>query len=309
MTRLVVATRGSALALWQAHHVKARLVADDPQLTVELLVLKTKGDKILDVPLAQVGGKGLFVKEIEEALLRKDAQLAVHSMKDVPAELEPGLVLSAIPEREDAHDVLVSQGNRQLAELPQGAHVGTSSLRRVCQLLAQRPDLRISALRGNVDTRMRKLDAGEYDAIVLAAAGLIRLGHADRISQRLPFDVSLPAIGQGALGLETRADDPDTIARVRRVFHDETTAACVIAERAFLARLHGGCQTPIAAHARLAGGVLAIEGLVGSLDGKTILRASSSGSPAAAAELGIALADTLLAKGAKAVLAGNLASS
>ncbi len=305
MSTLVVATRGSALALWQANHVKAKLEADDPELRVTLLVLKTKGDKILDVPLAQVGGKGLFVKEIEEALLRKDAQLAVHSMKDVPAELESGLILAAVSAREDAHDVLISKGNQRLAELPQGAHVGTSSLRRVCQLRAVRPDLRISALRGNVDTRLRKLDEGEYDAIVLAAAGLLRLGHGDRISERLPFDISLPAIGQGALGLETRADDPDAIARVRRVLHDEVTAACVTAERAFLARLHGGCQTPIAAHARLAEGVLQMEGLVGATDGSTILRLTTAGPPAAAASLGRALADEMLAKGAAKVLGSH----
>jgi hydroxymethylbilane synthase len=305
MSTLVVATRGSALAMWQANHVKARLEADDPELRVTLLVLKTKGDKILDVPLSQVGGKGLFVKEIEEALLRKDAQLAVHSMKDVPAELEPGLVLSAVSAREDAHDVLISKGNLRLAELPQGAHVGTSSLRRVCQLRAQRPDLKISALRGNVDTRLRKLDEGEYDAIVLAAAGLIRLGHGDRISERLAFDVSLPAIGQGALGLETRADDPDTIARVRRVLHDETTAACVTAERAFLARMHGGCQTPIAAHATLVQGTLQLEGLVGHTDGTKILRSGTTGAPASAAALGKALAEELLGKGGQEILASQ----
>jgi hydroxymethylbilane synthase len=303
---LVVATRGSALAMWQANHVKAKLEADDPELRVTLLVLKTKGDKILDVPLAQVGGKGLFVKEIEEALLRKDAQLAVHSMKDVPAELEPGLVLAAVSAREDAHDVLVSKGNLRLAGLPQGAHVGTSSLRRVCQLKAKRPDLRISALRGNVDTRLRKLDEGEYDAIVLAAAGLIRLGHGDRISERIPFDVSLPAIGQGALGLETRADDPDTIARIRRVLHDETTAACVLAERAFLARLHGGCQTPIAAHGTLVRGTLQLEGLVGATDGSTILRSSTVGPPSAATSLGKTLAEEMLAKGAAKLLEGHV---
>jgi hydroxymethylbilane synthase len=303
---LVVATRGSALAMWQANHVKARLEADDPELRVTLLVLKTKGDKILDVPLAKVGGKGLFVKEIEEALLRKDAQLAVHSMKDVPAELEPGLVLAAVSAREDAHDVLVSKGGLRLADLPQGAHVGTSSLRRVCQLKAKRPDLRISALRGNVDTRLRKLDEGEYDAIVLAAAGLIRLGYGDRISERIPYDVSLPAIGQGALGLETRADDPDTMARIRRVLHDETTAACVGAERAFLARLHGGCQTPIAAHATLQSGTLQLEGLVGATDGSTMLRASNAGPPSSAVALGKALAEEMLAKGAAKLLEGHV---
>jgi hydroxymethylbilane synthase len=307
MSELVIATRGSALALWQANHVKAALEKDDPGLAVSLVIIKTKGDKILDVPLAQVGGKGLFVKEIEEALLDGRAQLAVHSMKDVPAELEKGLVLAAVSKREDPLDVLVSRKGT-LAELPQGAHVGTSSLRRICQLKARRPDLRISALRGNVDTRLRKLDAGEYDAIVLAAAGLVRLGHGDRISERLPLDISLPAIGQGALGLETRADDQATIVRIRRVLHDEGAAACVNAERSFLARLHGGCQTPLAGHATLANGRLHMEGLVGSLDGRTILRESTDGAPGDAVALGKALAEKLLSRGADRLLA-ELSSS
>jgi hydroxymethylbilane synthase len=302
MSTLVVATRGSALALWQANHVKARLEADDPSLRVSLEVIKTKGDKILDVPLAQVGGKGLFVKEIEEALLDGRARLAVHSMKDVPAELAPGLVLAGTSLREDAHDVLVSRGNLGLAALAHGAHVGTSSVRRVCQLLARRPDLKIGALRGNVDTRLRKLDAGEYDAIVLAAAGLIRLGHGHRISERLGFDVSLPAIGQGALGLETRADDQDAQARVRRVLHDADTAACVAAERAFMARLGGSCQTPLAAHGKVRDGRLRIEGLAGALDGSKIFRDVLEGAPADAAVIGRDLAERLLAQGAGAVL-------
>jgi hydroxymethylbilane synthase len=303
MSELVIATRGSALALWQANHVKAALEADDADLKVTLVVIKTKGDKILDVPLAQVGGKGLFVKEIEEALLDGRAQLAVHSMKDVPAELEPGLVLAAVSKREDPHDVLVTRTGGGLASLPQGAHVGTSSLRRICQLKAKRPDLRITALRGNVDTRLRKLDEGEYDAIVLAAAGLRRLGHGNRISESLPLEVSLPAIGQGALGLETRADDQATITRIRRVLHDEGAAACVNAERSFLRRLHGGCQTPLAGHAVLQGGKLHMEGLVGSLDGSTILRESLDGAPGDAVTLGVELAEKLLARGADKILA------
>jgi hydroxymethylbilane synthase len=303
MTKLVVATRGSALALWQANHVKARLEAAEPGLVVELLVLKTKGDKILDVPLAQVGGKGLFVKEIEEALLDKRAELAVHSMKDVPTELAPGLVLAATSKREDPRDVLVSRAGGGLDALPKGAHVGTSSLRRVCQLRARRPDLQISALRGNVDTRLRKLDAGEYDAIVLAAAGLIRLGHGARITERLDPSVSLPAIGQGALGLETRADDAATIARVRKVLHDEATAACVGAERSFLARLGGGCQTPIACHATLSGGKLVVDGLVGAVDGSKQWRDTIEGAPGDHASLGKTLAERLLDRGAGAVLA------
>jgi hydroxymethylbilane synthase len=303
MSELVISTRGSALALWQANHVKAALEADDPELKVSLVIIKTKGDKILDVPLAQVGGKGLFVKEIEEALLDGRAQLAVHSMKDVPAELEPGLVLAAVSKREDPLDVIVSRTGDGLKDLPQGAHVGTSSLRRICQLKAKRPDLRITALRGNVDTRLRKLDAGEYDAIVLAAAGLVRLGHGDRISERLPLHISLPAIGQGALGLETRADDAATIARIRRVLHDEGAAACVNAERSFLARLHGGCQTPLAGHAQLNDSLLRMDGLVGSLDGSTILRESAEAPVGDAVTLGRDLAEKLLARGADKLLA------
>jgi hydroxymethylbilane synthase len=305
MTKLVVATRGSALALWQANHVKARLEAAEPGLSVELLVLKTKGDKILDVPLAQVGGKGLFVKEIEEALLDGRAQLAVHSMKDVPAALAPGCVLAAIPAREDARDVIVSRSGAGLADLPPGAHVGTSSVRRVCQLLAKRPDLRLSPLRGNVDTRLRKLDAGEYDAIVLAAAGLLRLGHGDRISQRIDLDVSLPAIGQGALGLETCADDAPSQTRVRAALHHEATAVCVRAERAFLIRLGGGCETPIAGHATLvAPDRLRMVGLVGAPDGQRLWRETGEAALADAEALGRELADRVLAAGAGVVLAG-----
>lgn len=300
---LRIGTRGSALALWQANHVRDRLIADDPALTVELVVLKTKGDKILDVPLAKVGGKGLFVKEIEDALSRHDVDLAVHSMKDVPAELEDGLVLAAVSTREDPRDVLVSKSGARLVSLPHGAHVGTSSLRRMAQLRAHRPDLKISPLRGNVDTRIRKLDAGEYDAVVLAAAGLMRLGFASRISERLPFDVSLPAIGQGALGLETRAADADTITRVRRVLDDPATAACVTAERAFLIRLDGGCQTPLAAHALVDGAELILEGLVGEPDGSKILRARRHGPRAEAVALGTRVADDLIAEGGADILA------
>ena len=297
-----IGTRGSALALWQANHVKARLEAAEPGLQVELVLIKTKGDKILDVPLAKVGGKGLFVKEIEEALLRGDVDLAVHSMKDVPAELLPGLVLAGISAREDPADALVSRAGG-LDELPQGAHVGTSSLRRVCQLKVRRPDLRVSALRGNVDTRLKKLDAGEYDAIILAAAGLKRLGHAARITERLTFAVSLPAIGQGALGLETRADDARTRGRVERVLHDADSAACVGAERAFLRRIGGGCQTPLAAHARLDGDELTLDALVGEPDGSTILREERRAPRAEAIALGTAVAETLLSRGAADILA------
>jgi hydroxymethylbilane synthase len=305
-----IGTRGSALALWQANHVKARLEQTRPGLRVELVIIKTQGDKILDVPLAKVGGKGLFVKEIEEALTRRDVDLAVHSMKDVPAELAAGLTLAAVSSREDPRDALCvrrdaprAHGIGPLAHLSPGAHVGTSSVRRVCQLHAQRPDLKISPLRGNVDTRLRKLAAGDYDAIVLAAAGLIRLGHADAITEYLPEELSLPAIGQGVLGLETRADDAATIDLVRRALHDPATAACIAAERAFLTRLEGGCQTPMACHATLSDDTLSIHGLVGDLSGREILREHMTAPATDAATAGIALADRLLSRGAAAILA------
>lgn len=301
MDRIRIGTRGSALALWQANHVKARLEAAEARLAVELVVIKTKGDKILDAPLAKIGGKGLFVKEIEEALLRGDVDLAVHSMKDVPAEMTPGLVLAAISAREDPHDAIVSP-HGGLAALPPGAHVGTSSLRRVCQLRARRPDLRITPLRGNVDTRLRRLDAGEFDAIVLAAAGLQRLGHGARIAERLPFDVCLPAIGQGALGLQARADDAATIRRARAAMHDETAWACVMAERTVMACLEGGCQTPMAAHAVEVDGLLAVAALVGTPDGKETIRVTARGPVGDPERVGRAAAEELLARGAAPIL-------
>jgi hydroxymethylbilane synthase len=303
VTKLTIATRGSALALWQANHVKARLEDVAPGRPVELLVIKTKGDKILDVPLAKVGGKGLFVKEIEDALLDRRADLAVHSMKDVPAELAPGLELAAISAREDPRDVLVSRDGRDLIALPAGARVGTSSVRRTCLLAAARPDLTIVPLRGNVDTRLRKLDAGELDAILLAAAGLVRLGHAHRISERLDTGRFLPAIGQGMLAIETRAGDAPTIELVRQALHDPDTADCASLERAFLARLGGSCTTPLACHATVQGDGLAAEGLVGSPDGKQVLRETIRGPRAEGASLGRALAEKLLQRGAGDILA------
>jgi hydroxymethylbilane synthase len=302
MRPLTIGTRGSALALWQAHHVKARLEATEPGREVRLLVIKTKGDKILDAPLAKIGGKGLFVKEIEDALLDGRADLAVHSLKDVPAELAPGLVLAAISAREDPRDALVSREGGDLASLPAGAVVGTSSLRRACLLRAQRPDLEVKMLRGNVDTRLRKLDAGEMDAVLLAAAGLVRLGRADRISERLDTGRFLPAIGQGVLALETRSGDDETIALVRRALGDEDTSACVAAERAFLHRLGGGCQTPLACHATLEGDALAVDGLVGEPDGSLIVRAQARGRREEGADVGRRLAEDLLARGAAAIL-------
>jgi hydroxymethylbilane synthase len=304
--RLVIATRGSALALWQAEHVKARLAAVAPDVTVDFNVIKTSGDKILDVPLAKVGGKGLFVKEIEQALLDHEADLAVHSMKDVPAELAPGLVLAAVSSREVPWDALCARAPVTVDTLPHGAKVGTSSMRRQCQLLARRPDLQIAMLRGNVPTRIRKLDDGEFEAVVLAAAGLTRLGLAHRITQELPIDVSIPAVAQGVLGLEIRSGDTAVADLIRRAIHDPAEDRKVAAERAFLARMGGSCQTPLAAHALAASdGTLRILGLCGMPDGSKILRAEVTGPAGDAVQLGQQLADDLLAQGADRILAAT----
>jgi len=301
VTRIVIGTRGSALALWQANHIRSRLQEFEPGLVVELRIIKTQGDKILDTPLNKVGGKGLFVKEIEEALVRREVDLAVHSIKDVPAQLPEGLVIGAIPKREDARDVLLTKAGGGLDTLPQGATVGTSSLRRMCQLRARRPDLRIEMLRGNVDTRVRKLDEGQYDAIVLAAAGLLRLGHAARISEYLAPEISLPAIGQGALGLEVRAGDDVVGPRISRLDH-EPTARALAAERGFLARLGAGCQTPVAAHAEYDAGTIVLEGLIGRPDGTEIFRDRIGGAAWDAEGLGRALGERLLARGGDKIL-------
>ncbi len=303
--RVVIATRGSALALWQAEHTKARLLAIEPGLEVRFNVIKTQGDKILDVPLAKVGGKGLFVKEIEQALVDRTADVAVHSMKDVPAELEPGLVLCAVSTREVPWDALCARAPVTVATLPHGAKVGTSSMRRQCQLLAVRPDLQIAMLRGNVPTRIRKLDEGEFDAIVLAAAGLTRLGLADRITQLLPIELSIPACAQGVLGLETRADDDETAVLIRRAIHDPAEARRIAAERSFLARMGGSCQTPLAAHAVDHADGLRLIGMCGMPDGSRVLRAEVTGPAADAVELGVQLADELRRQGADAILAAT----
>jgi hydroxymethylbilane synthase len=303
--RLVIATRGSQLALWQAHHVKARLEAVAPGITVELEIIKTSGDKILDVPLAKVGGKGLFVKEIEQALVEKSADLAVHSMKDVPAELAPGLVLCAVSTREVPWDALCTRDGKTLETLAQGAKVGTSSMRRQSQLLARRPDLQIALLRGNVPTRLRKLDEGEFDAIVLAAAGLHRLGLDDRISQVLPLELSIPAVAQGVLAIEIRDGDARVRDLVRAAIHDEPTYQKMLAERAFLAKMGGSCQTPLAAHAIDHEGGLRVIGMCGMPDGTRILRDEVHGPTANAAALGVDLANRLLAQGAGDILAAT----
>ncbi|MGE8624676.1 hydroxymethylbilane synthase [Acinetobacter schindleri] len=297
MKTLKIATRQSPLALWQAEHIRARLQELHADLQVELVTFVTQGDKILDTPLAKIGGKGLFVKELEAALLDGRADLAVHSMKDVPMALPEGLSLAVICEREDPLDAFVSNSYTSFDELPQGAKVGTSSLRRKSQILKARPDLEIIDLRGNVGTRLSKLDAGNYDAIILASAGLKRLGLADRIRHTLKPAVSLPAVGQGALGLECRDRDQAVLDLILPLLHAETDA-CVRAERAFNAYLEGGCQVPIAGYATLQDGKIAIEGRVGSVDGATLLQAELQGDVNQAEQLGVALAQNLLAQGA-----------
>ena len=297
MKTLKIATRQSPLALWQAEHIRSRLNQLYPDLTVELVKFVTQGDKILDTPLAKIGGKGLFVKELEAALLDGRADLAVHSMKDVPMHLPDGLSLAVICEREDPFDAFVSNQYQHFNELPQGAKVGTSSLRRKCQILQQRPDLEIIDLRGNVGTRLSKLDEGLYDAIILASAGLKRLALADRIRHSLSAEISLPAVGQGALGLECRSNDSALLKLIEPLQHQETSN-CVRAERAFNAYLEGGCQVPIAGYATLRNDQIQIEGRVGSVDGKVILKAQRVGAIEQAEQLGEQLAQDLLAQGA-----------
>ncbi|MBK1701794.1 hydroxymethylbilane synthase [Thiococcus pfennigii] len=297
-----IATRKSPLAVWQAEHVAAALKAVHAGLAVEIVGMTTKGDKMLDAPLAKVGGKGLFVKELEQGMLEGTADIAVHSLKDVPVEFPVGLHLSVVMEREDPSDAFVSNRYASFDELPQGARVGTSSLRRQCQIVARRPDLVIEPLRGNVNTRLARLDAGEYDAIILAAAGLIRLGFGERIRARMTTEESLPAIGQGAIGIECRVDDPRVNALIAPLHH-AGTAARVRAERAMNERLHGGCQVPIAGHAVWRGEELFLRGLVGTPDGARVLRAERSGPPSEAEAIGQAVADALLAQGAGEILA------
>ncbi len=317
--KITIATRGSKLAMWQAEWVKGQLLRTTPELQVELLKIKTTGDKILDVPLAKIGGKGLFVKEIEEAILQGKADFAVHSMKDVPVILPDKLHITAICKREDPRDAFITPLHssrftvHSFNDLPERATVGTSSLRRSCQILAKRPDLTVRQLRGNLDTRIRKLDEGEFDAIIVASAGVKRLGMEDRITELLSTDISLPAIGQGAIGIECRRDD-DFINKIVNDLNHLETSICIRAERAFLRRLEGGCQVPIAAHARIEQknitselssfqtSTLFIEGLVGSISGDTIIRGSMRGTIEDAESLGIALAEELLSRGADRIL-------
>lgn len=299
---LRIATRKSPLAVWQAEYVRDRLLSNHPDLRVELVKMATQGDKILDTPLAKVGGKGLFVKELELGILQGEADIAVHSMKDVPVDFPEGLHLAVICEREDPRDAFVSNDYAQIEDLPKGARVGTSSLRRQCQLRAWRPDVTILDLRGNVNTRLKKLDEGQYDAIILASAGLKRLGFEQRISAALSTTISLPAIGQGALGIECRLDDTRTNQLIQPLTHADTFT-CVTAERAMNQRLEGGCQVPIAGFAELDGDTLHMRGLVGQTDGRQMIRGEVTGSAQDAAHLGTHLANDLLSRGAKEILA------
>lgn len=300
--KIIIGTRGSKLALWQARHIAARLKEMNPGMVVELKHIVTTGDKILDVPLAQIGGKGLFTKELETAMLAGDIDLAVHSLKDMPTELPAGLVLAATTTRLDPHDAFVSRRYASLAELPAGATVGTSSLRRKAQLLRLRPDLRIENLRGNLDTRLRKLDEGQYDAIVLAAAGLRRLGWAERITAVLSPAECLPAVGQGVLAIEARAADAEVLAAVAGL-DDAGSRACVTAERTFLAVVEGGCQVPVGVYGRMNGEKLALQARILSLDGTRCVEDETVGDPSQAAMLGDSLARRLLAAGGVEILA------
>jgi len=300
-SELRIGTRGSQLALFQANWVKDQLVRTHPELKVTLIKIKTTGDKIQDAPLAKIGGKGLFVKEIEEALIQRKIDLAVHSIKDVPTEFPKGLHLSVITKREDPRDVFISKGGKTLKDLPQGAKIGTSSLRRQAQLLHFRSDLELIPLRGNLDTRLKKLKTLNLDAIVLALAGVKRLGLEERISEIIPTDISLPAIGQGALGIETRMDDRVVEDQIR-FLNDPDSIIAITAERAFLKKLEGGCQVPIAAFAQKVGSTLQIDGLVGTIDGKRLIRHHLEGPIEEAEPLGTQLAEILLVKGAKEIL-------
>ena len=296
-----IGTRASKLALWQANWVQSALNEKFPDPKVELVTIKTKGDKILDVPLAKVGGKGLFVKEIEQALLEGRIDLAVHSMKDMPAEIPDGLCIGAIPQREDPADVLVARQDLDFSNLKRGAVIGTSSLRRAAQLRHARPDISITPLRGNLDTRLKKLQTENLDAIVLAAAGIKRLNLTHRITQYLQADIMLPAVGQGALCIEMRQEDP-VIGPMLATLDHANSRTVVLGERAFLTRLEGGCQVPMAAHGSVANNVFTITGLVASLDGKTVIKETLSGPADSSETIGLDLAERLIAMGAQTII-------
>jgi len=299
--KIVIGSRGSQLALWQANWVKSELERINGNVEVSIQIIKTSGDKIQDVALAKIGGKGLFVKEIEEALLAHEIDIAVHSMKDVPMKLPRELQIAVVTERESPLDALISKNGEKIADLPEGATVGTSSLRRSSQLLRYRPDLKIEMLRGNLDTRLKKLDEGQYDAIILAAAGLNRMGWADRITEDISREILLPAMGQGALGLETRINDVDVQKFICDLDHEATHWA-VDAERAFVDILDGGCQVPIGAYATVDGGEITVRGLVAGLDGKTIYQLDKTGPVYDADKLGRELGNELLKMGAAEIL-------
>lgn len=300
-SELNIGTRGSQLALFQANWVKDQLAHAHPGLRITLIKIKTTGDKIQEAPLAKIGGKGLFVKEIEEALLQKKIDLAVHSVKDVPTEFPKGLHLSVVTKREDPRDVLISKDGKTLKDLPQHAKIGTSSLRRQAQLLHFRSDVELIPLRGNLDTRLKKLKTMNLNAIILALAGVKRLGFEERITEIIPPEISLPAIGQGALGIETRMNDKEVEDQIR-FLNDQDSSIAITAERAFLKKLEGGCQVPIAAFARIFGATLHIDGLIGTIDGKRLIRHHLEGPIEKAESLGVELAEILLGKGAKEIL-------
>lgn len=306
-SKLIIGTRGSKLALWQSNYI-AGLLKEIFPVEVELKIIKTQGDKILDVPLAKVGGKGLFVKEIEVALAGGEVDLAVHSMKDVPTELPDGLGITAMTKRVDPRDVLISENKIKLLDLPKGTTIGTSSLRRQAQLLHLRPDFRLVDVRGNLETRLRKMDEGRFGAMILAAAGIDRMGYSDQITERISPELSLPAVGQGAIGIETRLDDREVNTMVAAITDDATVAA-VTAERALLKLLQGGCQVPIGALGTIEGDTLTLQGVVAALDGLRIFRDQNAGPIAEAESIGIELAKRLLAAGAGEVLAEIRADS
>ncbi|SFV86072.1 Porphobilinogen deaminase [hydrothermal vent metagenome] len=300
---LKIATRKSPLALWQAEHVKARLEAHHPSLNIELVKMTTQGDQILHSPLSKIGGKGLFIKELEQGMLAGEADIAVHSMKDVPYEIPPGFELGAILKRENPFDAFVSNHFDSINDLPQGATVGTCSMRRIVQLKAIRPDIEILDLRGNVNTRLKKLDDGEYDAIILACAGLIRLGFEDRIKQQIPEDQSLPAVGQGAVGIEIRENDTEILDLIAPLIDIETTYR-VSAERAMNARLEGGCSSPVAGFSTIDNDQITLTGLVGNVDSGVILKRQVFGNVAESEALGVELANELISLGARDILKG-----
>lgn len=298
---ITVGTRKSMLAMWQSNHIAALLKEKYPECEVVLQKIVTKGDRILDVPLAQIGGKGLFTKEIETALLDGSVDLAVHSLKDMPTTLPEGLCLTAITERVAPGDAFVSNKYNSLAEMPEGAVLGTSSLRRKAQLLAARPDLDIRDLRGNVDTRLKKMDEGQYDAIILAAAGLTRLGYSDRIKETLDPKLCIPAVGQGALAIETRIDNKE-VREMLEFLNDRDTKVCTAAERAFLGLVEGGCQVPIGVHAEVKGDDIHVEAIIATLDGKTVLRDTIDGNAEEAVDLGKKLGNKMLENGGYDIL-------